>query len=259
MAVKNARNILALKRRKARDTERKYLIEGVRLCEEALRSNAPVEQMVFCRDTVRQNERLQRLLGDAEGRGVFVQQTDRRAMRGMCDTQTPQGVLGVVQMPAWDRRRALVLPSPLLLLDRVRDPGNLGLMMRTAEAAGAGALFLSRGCVELYNPKVVRASMGAIYRLPVFSDEALTDALKDLRLQGRFTLAAHMDGEPFHRLTQKGPVALLLGNEAFGIDPALTARADARVSIPMAEPVESLNVAVAAGILLYKFAENQQV
>lgn len=255
MAVKHARNILALKHRKAREAERKYLIEGVRLCEEALRSNAPVEQMVFCRDTVNGNERLQRLLGNAEERGVFVQQTDRRAMRGMCDTQTPQGVLGVVEMPAWDRRRVLASPSPVLLLDRVRDPGNLGLMMRTAEAAGAGALVLSRGCVEIYNPKVVRASMGAIYRLPVFSDETLADVVKDLRLQGRFTLAAHMDGVPFHQLTEKGPVALLLGNEAFGIEPALAALADARISIPMAEPVESLNVAVAAGILLYKLAE----
>ena len=256
MAVRNARKILVLKRRKAREAEQKFLIEGVRLCREALHSDAPIEQMVFCRDTLRENERLRRLFEEAGERGFGVQQTDRRAMRGMCETDTPQGVLGVVRMPVWRRSRVLASSAPLLLLDRIRDPGNLGLILRTAEAAGAAALFLSRGSVELYNPKVVRASMGAIFRLPVFRNEDLAALLNNLRAGGISVLAAHMEGPPFYQLETTGRIALLLGNEAFGIDPSLTPLADATVSIPMAGAVDSLNVAVAAGILLYGLRDN---
>ncbi len=255
MAVKDARKILVLKHRKGRESEQKYPIEGIRLCEEALLSDAPVEQLVFCRQDLEENDRLNRLFQEASRRKVRIQQTDRRAMQGMCETRTPQGVLGVVQMEAPDRDLALEAAAPLVLLDRIRDPGNLGLILRTAEAAGAGAIFLFKGSVELFNPKVVRASMGSIFRLPAFRNEDPVTLLTDLRSRGVSILSTQMDGAPFYRLQKMDRFALLLGNEAFGVDPALTPLVDDTVSIPMADPVNSLNVAVAAGILLYKFQE----
>lgn len=250
MSVRNAKKILALQRRKGRDAEQKYLIEGVRLCEEAVRSDVTIEQFVFCRETMAENERLRSLHASARQRGVPIQETNRRAMQGMCDTQTPQGVLGVVDMPEWDRAAAVSAPS-ILLLDRIRDPGNLGLILRTAEAAGVRALFISRDAVELYNPKVVRASMGSIFRLPVFRDQDLGTVIADLQARDVTVLAAHLDGAPYGSIDVAGPRALLLGNEAFGVDASLAHTANSLVSIPMADPVESLNVAVAAGILLY--------
>jgi len=253
LPVKNAKRILALKHRKARDQEHKFLIEGIRLCEESLRSRVNVEQLVFCRDTLRENERLRALRADAGKRSVTVQETDRRAMRGMCETQTPQGVLGVVRMPQWSRDEALSSGSVLLILDRVRDPGNLGLILRTAEAASAGGIFISGGSVELYNPKVVRSSMGAIFRVPVFSGEDLPQLLEELKAHRISTCAAHRDGRPFTHISQEGPIALLLGNEAFGIEPSLVPLVDQTVSIPMAPAVDSLNVAIAAGVLLFGF------
>jgi TrmH family RNA methyltransferase len=129
------------------------------------------------------------------------------------------------------------------------------MIMRTAEAAGCAGLFLTRGSVELFNPKVVRATMGAIFRLPTFSRQNGTEVLTELRQHNIPILAAHINGTPFHNLQTKNPVALLLGNEAFGIDPDLLALANHTVTIPMNAPVESLNIAVATGILLYKLHE----
>lgn len=255
MAVKGAKNILALKRRKARETERKYLIEGIRLCEEALASNAPIEQLVFCRESIDRNDRLAHLFENARRENVPIQETDWRAFKGMSDTETPQGVLGVVRMPIWDRQTLLQSNRPLLVLDRIGDPGNLGMIIRTAEAAGAAGIFLTSGSVELYNPKVVRATMGAIYRLPVFQQEDGPALLRELQTHRIPVWAAHIDGAPFYTCRVTGAVALLLGNEAFGVAPDLLARADQTVTIPMAQPVESLNIAVAAGILLYKLCE----
>lgn len=259
MAIKGARHILALKQRKHRDEQKKYLIEGIRLCEEALASQAPIEQLLFCRESIDRNQRLETLFQDAIEKNIPIQQTDWRAFKGMSDTETPQGVLGVVQMPAWDRNTILTSNAPLLILDRISDPGNLGMIMRTAEAASCAGIFLTRGSVELFNAKVVRATMGAIFRLPAFPLENGPELLQELAQHNKTILAAHVDGTPYHQLTTKESVALLLGNEAFGVDPELLAQATHTVTIPMAAPVESLNVAVASGILLYKIYENLHV
>jgi RNA methyltransferase, TrmH family len=255
MAVKGARQILALKQRKHRDDTHKYLIEGIRLCEEAIASRAPIEQFLFCRESIDRNERLEALFQTAVEKRIPIQQTDWRAFKGMSDTEMPQGVLGVVEMPRWDRAAVLQSARPLLILDRISDPGNLGMIMRTAEATACAGLFLTRGSVELFNPKVVRATMGAIFRLPAFCLENGVDLLRELTGHKIAILAAHIAGTPYHQLTHKGPTALLLGNEAFGVDPELLAEATMTVTIPMAAPVESLNVAVASGILLYKLNE----
>lgn len=255
MAVKNAKKILSLKRRNGRRAERKYLIEGIRLCEEALASSGALEQLVFCRESIARNRRLENLYQSAVARGIPIQQTDWRAFKGMSDTRTPQGVLGIVAMRTWDRASVLSTGGPFLILDRISDPGNLGVIMRTAEAAACAGVFLTRGSVELHNPKVVRATMGAIFRLPVFPLQDGCALLRALRQRDIAIIAAHIEGTVFHELNAKPPVALVLGNEAFGIDPAYLALADHTVTIPMAPPVESLNIAVASGILLYKLCE----
>ena len=255
MAIKGAKQILGLKKRKVRQTDKKYLIEGIRLCEEALAHSDSLDQLIFCRESIDRNTRLAELFQTAVEKNTFIQQTDWRAFKGMSDTETPQGVLGVVSMPTWDRDAILNTDGPFLILDRVADPGNLGMIMRTAEASGCKGLFLTRGSVELYNPKVVRATMGAIFRLPVFPLQNGHDLLTELNQRNIPTIAAHINGQPFHTLQPQKPVAILLGNEAFGIDPDLLLLADQTVTIPMASPVESLNIAVATGILLYKLHE----
>ncbi len=256
MAIKNARRILSLIRhRKARESERQFVIEGIRLVEEALTSDAPFEQLIFDRDTLKVDRRLQQFHREATRRKIIVQQTDRRAIKNMGEHQNPEGVLGVVRFLARNRDGALDAGGPLLLFDRLRDPNNLGLVIRTAEAAGASAIFLSPESVELYNSKVVRASRGAIFRFPVFRNEDLSTLIRDLRQRGVRIFSTQLRGTPFYEIRQKGRIALLFGNETFGVDPELQKRVHQSVSIPMAEGTNSLNIAVAAGILLFKHRE----
>ena len=253
MAIKGAKHILALKRRKVREAERKYLIEGIRLCEEALSARAPLEQFVFCRESIDRNPRLEQLFQAAVKSKIPIQQTDWRAFKGMSDTESPQGVLGVAHMPNWDRSAVLKSQNPILILDRISDPGNLGMIMRTAEASECAGLFLTPGSVECFNPKVVRSTMGAIFRLPIFPQEEGASLIDDLKENGVSIYAAHIEGQPYHRLQSRDAVALILGNEAFGIEPSLVPLVDQTVSIPMAPAVDSLNVAIAAGVLLFGF------
>jgi TrmH family RNA methyltransferase len=258
MAVKNAKKIIALRRRKIREAERRHVIEGIRLAEEALRSAAPVEQLVFCRDLVANDDRLQRLMAEARQKGILIQDTDWRAFKNMGESQTPEGVLGVVAMMAWERDRALDSERPVLLLDRVRDPGNLGLILRTAEASGLAGVFVSSGSVELYNPKVVRASRGAIFRVPTFVNADLLSVIGKLKDRGARILSAQMGGVAFRHVDAVARYGLILGNETFGVAPDLDAHADLRVTIPMAEGVDSINVAVAAGVLLFGMSAERQ-
>jgi len=251
MAVKGSKRILALKKRKAREREGAFLIEGIRLCEEALKVEGAAEQLVFARDMLDRNERLAELHASAEKAGVMVQMTDRRAMKGMCQTETPQGVVGVANEPGWDRDEAITSGKPLLILDQIRDPGNLGTILRTAEAAGAGGIFLLKGSVELLNPKVVRSTAGSVFRFPVFTDQRPTSLIDDLKQAKVTVFATDVDGQLFREADFTAPHAFLLGNEAFGIDPEVLKLADQTITIPMEDPVNSLNVAVAAGILLY--------
>ncbi|MDA0745198.1 MAG: RNA methyltransferase [bacterium] len=258
MAIRNAKKILNLKHRKAREGEHKFVIEGIRLVDEALRSNADVEQLVFGREALSEDPQVKQLFQEANARGILIQQTDHRALKHMGENQSPEGVLGVVRMPNWNRSKSLASDAPLLLMDRIRDPGNLGLILRTAEAAGVSGVFLSSDSVELYNPKVVRASRGSIFRLPSFRHEDLAILLPTLREQNVTILSAQLDGTPFNDVTLEGRFAILLGNETFGVDPALSALSNQPVTIPMAEGVNSLNVAVAAGILLFRFRPTQK-
>ena len=251
MAVKGSKRILALKKRKAREREGAFLIEGIRLCEEALKIEGATEQLVFARDMLDRSERLAALYKTALHSGVTVQMTDRRAMKGMCETETPQGVVGVAREPNWDRDEVILSGKPLLILDQVRDPGNLGTILRTAEGAGAGGVFLVKGSVELLNPKVVRSTMGSVFRFPVLVDQRPTSLIDDLKRARVTVYAAHTDGQSFSEADYSKPYAFVLGNEAFGIDGDILKLADQKVSIPMSEPVNSLNVAVAAGVLLY--------
>ena len=206
MAIKNAKKILSLKRRKNRQAEQKYLIEGIRLCEEALKSSDTLEQLIFCRESIARNTRLENLYQATLAQRIPIQQTDWRAFKHMSDTDTPQGVLGVVSMPTWDRKAILNTRGPFLILDRISDPGNLGVIMRTAEAAGCKGIFLTRGSVEVYNSKVVRATMGTIFRLPAFPLQDGCDLLHQLRQHNIQIIAAHTNGISFHNLQTKTPL-----------------------------------------------------
>lgn len=177
-----------------------------------------------------------------------------RVFAQVSDTKTPQGILCVLEQFHYTLPDLLKRKNPhLLLLEDLQDPGNLGTILRTAEGAGVDGIILSRGCVDLYNPKTIRSTMGSVYRMPFLYTETLADVLPVLGKKGIRTYAAHLQGQKdYDQEDYRTGCAFLIGNEGNGLSGELSRQADAWIRIPMKGKLESLNAAVAASILMYE-------
>lgn len=190
----------------------------------------------------------------ALGKEVPVEVLSDQLFRELSDTVTPQGVLAVVEMPRYDRELVLAPEqAAVLCLEDIQDPGNLGTMVRTAEGAGMSGIILSKGCVDLFNPKVVRATMGALFRVPFFICDDMSTEVERLKDEGFTTYAAHLQGVyDYTEESYAGKVGILIGNEANGLSDAVSEQADRKVRIPMEGELESLNAAVSAALFMYE-------
>ena len=190
-------------------------------------------------------------------RGPACELVSDEVFQRMSDTKTPQGVLCVMEMPQYAFRDLVDEDDEellILVLEEIQDPGNLGTMIRTAEAAGASFILADQKTADLYNPKVIRSTMGAIFRLPVVYTDDLERTLLRLSSNGVQLCAAHLDGgKSFWDVRFPGKCAFLIGNEGSGLSEEITALADTKVRIPMEGETESLNASVAASLLLYEW------
>lgn len=182
----------------------------------------------------------------------------------MSDTKTPQGILAVAKQLSYDVKDLLGKGTGripfLLVMDTIQDPGNLGTMMRAGEAAGVTGILMNQETVDMYNPKVIRSTMGALYRVPFVYTDHLTDSLKMLRQEGIRLFAAHLKGtNSYDKEDYSGPCAFLIGNEAKGLSDEVASLADTYVKIPMCGDVESLNAAVAASVLAFEVARQRRI
>jgi TrmH family RNA methyltransferase len=243
-----------LARRRGRERRGLALAEGIRLVEEALAAGTPVHGAAIS-PALEGTPRGQALKHALAQQGVRIVEVAPAELDGLADTEHPQGVVAVVEPRVWSLAD---IPTPtgavVLVLDAVQDPGNVGTMLRTALGLGAAGVVALKGTAELANPKVLRGSMGAAFRLPAVAAEggALL-AWADER--GAEIWVAAADGDPVTgpgTRASRGPVALVVGNEGAGVSPAIAAAARRRIGIPLAPGAESLNVAVAAGILLHE-------
>lgn len=200
-------------------------------------------------------------------RGRPFTMVTEEVMAKAADTGTPQGILCVAKIPSWTRENLLGAgrnthcTTPLLLiLEDIQDPGNLGTMFRTAEAAGATGILMSRGTVDLFNPKVVRATMSAVFRMPFLVSDDLCADISALQKDGIRVYAAHLGGtRPYDALPLTQGTAFLIGNEGNGLSEKTAEAADEKTIIPMAGATESLNAAMAAGILLFEAARQRRM
>lgn len=175
--------------------------------------------------------------------------------REISDTMSPQGILSVVRQIHYERKTLLgengEIPC-VLLLENLQDPGNLGTILRTAEGAGVTGIMMSRDTVDVYNSKVVRATMGAVFRMPFYYEEQILDGLHWLQEQGICCYAAHLKGKEFYDYNYRTGCCFLIGNEGNGLTPEISKGADRLIRIPMQGNVESLNAATAATVLMYE-------
>ncbi len=174
----------------------------------------------------------------------------------LSDTVNPQGVLAVVKMAEYTLEEVLnnrdQENSCIVVLDKIQDPGNLGTIIRTGEGAGISAVVMSADTVDLYNPKVIRSTMGSIFRVPCVVVDDLSTAVNKIKASGVTTYAAHLDGEDISSVDLASDRAFLIGNEANGLSDEVASLADKKIKIPMEGEVESLNAAVATAILIYR-------
>ena len=187
-----------------------------------------------------------------------VQLVADQLLRSVSDTKTPQGIIAIARQPVFEFDMTKSGIDFYMLLEDVQDPGNMGTIMRTAEGAGVGFVFTNRGCVDLYNPKTVRSTMGSIFRVPHVLCEDLCAVVDSLKKAGVSVYAAHLKGErSCFEPDYTKPTAFIIGNEGNGLSDAMAEAATELVKIPMAGSLESLNASVAASVLMYETARQR--
>ena len=244
-----------LHRRRGRERRGLALAEGVRLVEEALATKTSVRGAAVS-PALEATTRGQSLKAMLVSRGIPLEEVDDAELEALSDTEHPQGVTAVIEPKKWSLADIRLMPgTTALVLDAVQDPGNVGTMLRTALGLGAVGAVALKGTADLTNPKVIRGGMGATFRLPSVN-AAPEELVAWARLQRSEIWVAAAGGETAAELPPRSagrpPLLLVVGNEGAGVSSALDAVATRRIGIPLASGVESLNVAVAAGILLYE-------
>ena len=238
-----------LNQRSARDEEKAFVVEGVRLCEEAIITGC-VPGEAYASPAL--SARGRKLIDAAQEKGAEIFEVPEHVMEALSNTETSQGILMVLPQDA----RPLALDTDfVLILDQIRDPGNMGTILRSAASAGVQAVLLPPGNTDVFAPKVVRSGMGAHFRLNLnFCDwsQIIKYCKEENSSSLHLMLAESGEGVSFWKTDMQQPLALVIGGEAEGASPEAKLSIDSFVNIPMPGKFESLNAAVAAGILLFE-------
>jgi len=242
---------LSLARNRHRDG--RFLIEGVRMVEDAVEREGCVEKLLVT-PYASSVERVASLVSNARAKGVEVLWVADRVVDYISETKTSQGVMALVRPVKFTEEDLTNGQVPVIVLAHLlQDPGNIGTIIRTAEAAGACGVVTTPDTVDFYNPKALRASMGSIFRLPTVKADSLVGFVGRFKKKGWKVAAAMVSAKSRHfEADFTEPTILLLGQEATGLPPEAAVLADIRVAIPMATMIDSLNVATATGIILFE-------
>ncbi|MFU0826130.1 MAG: SpoU-sub-bind domain-containing protein [Lachnoclostridium sp.] len=244
------KNIIQLQKKpKARAEQKAFVTEGIKMFEEAKAGGNLIK--AYISETFYEEKSKE----DSDYfRGFAYEVVSDKVLKEASETLTPQGILAIVRKPEYCLKDILSNPKAnLLLLEDIRDPGNLGTIVRTAEGAGITGIILTKTSVDMYNPKVVRSTMGSIYRMPFVYVEDFKGTLCQIKKKNIAIYAAHLKGEKaYDEIDYKDKCGILIGNEANGLSDEIAALADVYIKIPMSGSVESLNAAIAAAILMYE-------
>jgi TrmH family RNA methyltransferase len=235
------------------------LIEGPKLVQEALAAGLTLLEAAAS-PAAEATPPGARTIAALRSRGVPVRRMAAELVASLSEAETSQGLIALAERPRLELERALAGTPPLVLvIDGVQDPGNLGALLRSAEAAGATGALLSPGCADPFSWKALRGSMGSAFRLPLAAGIAAASAFDLLDARGIRLYATAGDGERrYDEADLRGPVAIAVGREGVGLAPELRRRAASRLRVPLAAPVESLNVAVAAALVLFEAARQRR-
>ena len=248
------KNVRKLKEKKYRDLENAYIVEGIKMVKEAILEKASIKQIIICDDCEKTDSIPKELMYEiAKYDCLYV---TSKIFKYISEVQTPQGVLAVVEKN--NRDEDINYNEDIIVaLDDIQDPGNLGTILRTVDSVGLTQILVSKGTADPYNPKVVRSSMGAIYRVKVIECEDLLETLKEVkRNKFKILVSSLKESNSIYNVKYNKKV-LVIGNEANGVEERIMNIADEKIKIPMLGKTESLNAAVATGIILYEYVRQK--
>lgn len=248
------KKIQSLQKKKYRDELGLFLVEGVRLVEEAVYSDWDMEYCLYT-EAAGQTERTQAILATLSSKNCTVVQVTDSILAKICETEQPQGVAGVLRKRSCrlDGISSANANQLIAVLDEVQDPGNVGTVIRTADAAGCTAVILTKGCADIYAGKTVRSTMGSLFHLPVVEDVTTSELSEYAAKHGMNLWVTALDASGiYYQKDLRSPAAIVFGNEGRGVSSELLEYASGRLYIPIHGQAESLNVAVAAAVVLYE-------
>lgn len=248
------KEIRKLKEKKYRDISGEYIIEGIKLIEEAIAEGAKISKIVVCEDCVKDGSIEQNLLYEiAKYDCVYVSE---KVFSVLTDVKTPQGILAIIKKRA-QHEEIDFKENIIIALDGIQDPGNLGTILRTLDSAGLKQIILSKECADPYNPKVVRSTMGAIFRINIIETEDFEQELNKIKKHKFKILATSLEESKSIYNIDYNKKVIVIGNEANGVSKEVLDLADGKVKIPMLGKTESLNAAVATGIIIYEYVRRK--
>lgn len=254
------KNVKKLKEKKYRDLSNSYIIEGIKLVKEAIAEKAKIKQIIMCEDYTDNVELDKDTLYDiAKYNVVYV---TRNIINLITDVKTPQGIIAVVEKKESntfsDSKEVVDYSQDIIIaLDDIQDPGNLGTILRTVDSANLKQIILSKNCADSYSPKVVRSTMGGIFRINIIEVEDLKQELLKAQKHGFKVMVTSLDTENSVYDVEYNKKLIVIGNEANGVSEEIQNIANEKVKIPMLGKTESLNASVAAGIMIYEYVRRK--
>lgn len=244
--------IKSLSQKKYRDFNHEYIVEGIKIVKEAIENDEKISHIILCEEILSnildKEDSIYKLLRQKEFLNI-VEYVSKGVFESISDTMTPQGILAVIKEKECKKEYSNII----FALDDLQDPGNLGTIIRTLDAAGYQDLILSKETADPYNPKVVRSTMGAIFRLKLHRNVDLLSKLKELTSKGYKIVVTSLDTQHFYYdLNFKDKLVIVIGNESKGVKKEIQDLANVKVKIPMLGQTESLNAAVATSIIAYE-------
>lgn len=247
------KEIKSLHRKKDRWTKKSFFVEGIRAVEESILSNAKISYIVYS-DMLFHTKGGEELLNKIHTGTYKINYISDKLFNEVSDTEKPQGILAVVEfdLKAIDD---IVKEKEnfIILLDRVQDPGNMGTIIRTADSFGSNGIIVTEGCVDIFNPKTIRSTMGSIFHIPLLYYKSASDAIMDLKDKGIRVVTTSLEAKEYcFDVDFKSDFALIIGNEASGVSDEVIAGSDLLIKIPMPGDAESLNAAIASSVIMYE-------
>ena len=249
------KNIKKLKEKKYRDQTGQYIIEGIKLVKEAIEEKANIQKIVLCEDCENDGTIEKALMYEiAKYDCIYV---SKKVFETITDVNTPQGILAIIKRKALNEQEISYKEDLIVVLDGIQDPGNLGTILRTVDSVGLSQIVLSEKTADPYNPKVVRSTMGAIFRLNIIQSNNIIEDLKKIKKNRFKLLATSLENSESIYNIDLNKKAIIIGNEANGVSKEVFNIVDEKTKIPMLGKTESLNAAVATGVILYEYVRRK--